>query len=416
MKLRWPWRVFVFMLAGIAACAELGGDANLPRGSTALDAATPVHDHAADEVAYYTCSMHTSVRSETPGKCPICGMELVAVSREEVETGVIIVDAQRRQSIGVTTEAVARRPLTRTVRAVGRVAYDETGLVDVSLKVRGWIGEIFVDAPGMRVRRGDPLFTLYSPELFAAQEELVAAAASQRAALSGGAPGRADYLVTAARRRLRLWDIGEDQVERALRAGKALEYVPITSPASGYVIEKNVVQGAAIEPGMRLYRIADLDRVWLEADLYESDLALVKVGDPVRIHLPYAPESSLEGRVAFLYPYLDEVPRTGRARIDLANPGLALKPAMYADVTIDKALGERLAVPEDAILYAGERSFVFVDLGEGRLKPRQVRTGQVAGDWVEILDGIDEGERVVTSGNFLIAAESRLKLDMEHWR
>jgi len=400
------------VLGLLAACR---GDAPVSRD--AVPPAGVAGDHPGHaEIAYYTCSMHPSVRSETPGNCPICGMTLVPVSREEVESGTITIDAQRRQTIGVTTQVVTRRPLVRTIRAVGRVAYDQTRLTDVSLKLRGWVGEVFADQPGMRVRRGDPLFTLYSPELFAAQEELLAAVASQHAARDSAAPDRADYLVDAARRRLRLWDISEAAVERVVRGAKALEYVPILAPASGYVIRKEVLPGAAVEPGMLLYRIADLDRVWLEADIYESDLGLVRIGDPVRITTPYAPNTTLEGHVSFLYPYLDDAPRTGRVRIDLDNQDAALRPDMYADVVIEKSLGERLAVPEDAVLFAGERSYVFVDLGEGRLKPQGVEVGVRAGDWIEIVAGVNTGDTVVTSGNFLVAAESRLKVDIEHWR
>jgi Cu(I)/Ag(I) efflux system membrane fusion protein len=397
------------------ALAACGGEGTAPlEHRAAAPGAAGEHAHA--EIAYYTCSMHPSVRSEVPGGCPICGMKLVPVTREEVKSGIITIDAQRRQTIGVTTETVARRPLTRRIRAVGRVAYDQTRLADVTLKLRGWVGEVKADTPGMRVRRGDILFTLYSPELFAAEEELLSAVASQRAALGGGAPDRANYLVDSARRRLRLWDIPEEQIERVLRSGKALEYVPIAASVSGYVIEKNVLPGAAVEAGMLLYRIADLDRVWLEADLYDLDLALVKVGDAARIATPYAADSALAGHVAFLYPYLDDVPRTGRVRIDLDNRDAALKPDMYADVIIEKALGERLAVPDDAVLFAGERSYVFVDLGEGRLKPQGVQVGVRGDGWIEILGGVTAGDSVVTSGNFLVAAESRLKVDMEHWR
>lgn len=373
-------------------------------------------EHGADEIAYYTCSMHTSVRSEVPGACPICSMALVPVTREEVETGVVTIDAQRRQTIGVTVEPVERRALTVSVRAIGKVAYDDSRLADVTLKLRGWIGDLYADTPGELVRRGEPLFTLYSPELYAAQEELLAAAESQKTARSSAAPARADYLVDAARRRLRLWDIDTTQINRILRNRKAIQYVPIASPVSGYVIEKNVVEGATVEPGARLYRIAGLDEIWIEAEVYESDLGLVEKGDTARVTLPYSPGHELRGQVAFVYPYLDDATRTGRVRIVLSNPDLRLKPDMYADVELEKPLGERLAIPEDAVLYAGRRTFVFVDLGEGRLRPKAVELGRKAGDFLEVREGLAEGDRIVTSGNFLVAAESRLKRDMEHWQ
>ncbi len=266
------------------------------------------------------------------------------------------------------------------------------------------------------MRRGEPLFTLYSPDLYATQQELLTALASQRAAAKTSAPDRADYLVRAARQRLRLWDLSDDQIDRIARSGKPLQYVPILSPVSGSVVEKNVVEGAAVEPGARLFRIAGLDRVWVEAELYESELPLVHVGDEATVTLSYLPGEELHGRVAFVYPYLDDATRTGRVRVELDNPGRRLKPDMYANVELRRDLGERLVVPEEAILYAGARRFVFLDLGRGRLKPQRVEIGQRSDNLVEITDGLQEGDLIVTSGNFLIAAESRLKQAMEHWQ
>jgi len=390
---------------------------NLTPAEGSASAPPPAAHGHADEVAYYTCSMHPSVQSKAPGTCPICSMDLTPVTHEEVATGVITIDGQRRQTIGVTTETVSRRPLTVTVRAVGKVTYDETRLADISLKVRGWIGELHVDSPGQVVRAGDSLFTLYSPELYSAQEELLSVAGSHGGARAGRTLGRGiSSPVEAAKRRLRLWDLSARQIDSILQHGRPLEYVPFASPASGFVIEKNVVRGATVEPGARLYRIAALDHVWIEAEIYESDLPLVAVGDVANVRLPYEPGRTLSGTVSFAYPYLDDVTRTGRVRIAVANPDMALRPDMYVDVEIEKSLGDRLAVPEDAVLYAGRRSFVFLDLGEGRLKPKAIETGRIADGWFEVLAGLSEGDTVVTSGNFLVAAESRLKLDMEHWQ
>ena len=181
------------------------------------------------------------------------------------------------------------------------------------------------------------------------------------------------------------------------------------------MIEKNVIAGAAVEAGMTLFRIAGLDRVWVEAEVYESELALLAVGNRATVTLPHLPGRSFAGRVAFVYPWLDGATRTGRVRVELANPGLALKPEMYAEVAFERALGKRLAVPDEAILYAGDRRYVFLDLDGGRLRPQPVTLGQQAGEWVEILEGLEAGDMVVTSGNFLIAAEARLKLALDHW-
>lgn len=372
------------------------------------------HVHEGD-VAYYTCSMHPSVRAQQPGTCPICSMDLVPVTREEVETGVIRVDAERRQAIGVRTAPVRILPVTTTIRAVGIVAYDETRLSEVSLKYEGWIGRLFVDETGQAVRRGEPLFTLYSPDLLTAQQELLIATRAQGAARETEAPDRADYLLKAARRRLSLWDLSEGQIDEIVRTGEPLQYVPILSPTSGYVVEKNVVEGASVKPGQTLYRIAGLDSVWIEAEVYESELPLVRVGQPAEVTFSYLPGQRLEGRVDYVYPYLEGSTRTGTVRVALANPDLALKPDMYANVVLRSDRGERLVVPEEAVIYAGPRRLVFLDLGEGRLQPREIEVGIASPDGYEVLSGLEPGDVVVTSGNFLIAAESRLKSATEQW-
>ncbi|MFQ5526920.1 MAG: efflux RND transporter periplasmic adaptor subunit [Thermoanaerobaculia bacterium] len=372
------------------------------------------HAHEGD-ISHYTCSMHPSVRRQEPGTCPICSMDLVPVTREEVETGVFTVDAQRRQLVGVRTAAVGRRPVQIRVRAVGKVVYDETRLSDVSVKFRGWIGRLSVNSMGQRVRKGETLFTLYSPELFSAQEEYLAALASQRAAAATAAPARADYLVEAARERLRLWDLRDWQIDQVAEKGSPLEQIPVVSPVSGVVVEKSVVEGTAVEPGMRLYRIAGLETVWVEAEVYESELPLVSVGQEAEVALPYLPGKRFRGEVSFVYPYLGDQTRTGRVRVELANPSLELRPDMYADVELEIDRGERLVVPVEAVLHAGPRRLVFLDLGEGRLKPQEVEIGIKSGDDYEVLAGLEEGDVVVASGNFLIAAESRLKSAVEQW-
>jgi Cu(I)/Ag(I) efflux system membrane fusion protein len=371
---------------------------------------------AGDDVAYYTCSMHPSVKSEDPGTCPICSMDLVPVTEQEAATATIRIDPARRQEIGVRTERVARQSLSSQIRAVGMVVYDETRLADVTLKIPGWIGELEVDEPGQYVRKGQRLFTLYSPELYATQEELLTAVRSQKAAAEAGSTRRVDYLVNAARKRLRLWDLSESQIDRIAETGELLEYLPILSPVSGYVVEKNVVAGAAVKPAERLFRIAGIDRVWVEAEVYESELPLVEVGQQATVTLPYAPGQAFTGKVSFIYPFLQGETRTAKIRVALPNPKLVLKPDMYANVTIERDLGDRLTVPEQAILYAGERAFVFLDLGDGRLRPKQVKTGLVTDDRIEVLSGLSPGDVVVTSGNFLVAAEARLKMAMEQWQ
>jgi len=322
---------------------------------------------------------------------------------------------ERLQRIGVRIAPVERRALTTSIRAFGRVVVDETTLEDVSLKVHGWVERVDADALGDPVRKGDVLFTIYSPELHAAQEEYLQALRSQARARETGAPERADYLVRSARNRLRLWDIAEPDLERLVQRGEPSEQLPIRSPVSGYVIEKNLVEGSAFSPGQRLYRIAPLARVWIEAEVYESELPLVEVGQTATVSLPHRPGRDLEATIAYVHPTLDPKTRTARLRLELPNPELVLRPDMYANVAIRVERGERLVVPESAILHGGERSFVFLSLGDGRFQPRAVEIGLRSGELVEILSGLESGDEIVRSGTFLIASESRLRAAMEQW-
>ena len=385
-----------------------GGEATWSAPPVAAPVGHEGHGHRGSDVAHYTCGMHPWVQQKQPGKCPICAMELTPITYEETESGVVRVDEARRRRIGVKTAPVARAPLATSIRAVGRLTYDETRLKDVTLKVKGWIAKLRVNATGQPVRRGETLFTLYSPELYAAQQEYLLALDSQRA-------GGSSYLVEAADKKLRLWDVPASAIAELVKRGKPIDELPIAAPASGYVIEKNVVEGAAVEPGQRLYRIAALDKVWVEAQIYETDLGAVKKGQEARVTLPYRAGEPMTGTVAFVYPYLDPASRTGRVRIELANAELAFKPDMYANVELRADLGPRLQIPIDAVVYTGPRRLVFVDLGEGRLRPQEVTLGARSGDAVEVLTGLREGDQVVTAANFLIAAESRIRSAAQLW-
>ena len=373
------------------------------------------HGHAGDDVAFHTCPMHPSVKQKTAGACPICGMDLEPVTWEEHESGVVLIDQERRRRMGVVTGHVKRAPMTTTVRAAGRLTYDETRLVDVTLKLKGWIAQLHVDETGQAVRKGQPLLDLYSPELYAAQQEYLLALRSQQAAARAGTSARSGYLVRAAEKKLRLWDLSSAQIARIARRGEPIEEIPVLSPASGFVIEKEVVQGTAIEPGQRVFRIAALDSIWVEAQVYEADLARVEIGQQARVTLDYLPGRVFEGKVTHVFPFLDPETRTGRVRVELPNPKLELRPDMFATVELEVDLGERLQVPMSAVLYTGPRRLVFVDLGEGRLRPQEVVLGARAGDAAEVLSGLEEGQAVVTSGNFLVAAESRLRSAAEYW-
>lgn len=327
----------------------------------------------------------------------------------------IRVPTGRQQRVGVRTAPAETKALRTTLRAVGRVIAEEATLADVSLKIRGWVGEIYADAVGEPVREGETLFTVYSPELYAAQEEYLQALRSQERARASSAPDRVDYLVRAARNRLRLWDISERELEGLAESGQPVQHLPIRAPVSGYVVEKNLVEGSAFQPGERLYRIAPLSRVWIEAEIYEYELPLVRAGQPATVTLPYLPDSQLETTVAYVYPTLDPETRTARLRLEIPNPELELRPDMYANVRIHVDRGERLVVPQSAVLHAGERDFVFRSLGDGRFRPQAVKVGLRSGDDVEILSGIEPGDPIVVSGTFLIASESRLRAAMEQW-
>ena len=322
---------------------------------------------------------------------------------------------ERMQRIGVRTAPVERRSLAPEVRAAGRIAWDETRLHDVSLKVQGWIGALYVASMGARVERGQPLFTVYSPELYAAQREYLLARAAQARARESGAPERADYLVRAAENRLRLWDLAPADLARVAQGGAPLEHVTIRAPASGFVIEKDLVAGAAVEPGQRLYRIAPLDPIWAEAEVYENDLPLVALGMTARVTVASLPGKEWSGPVTWVSPAVSEGTRTARVRVELANAEGALKPDMFATVLLRGAATERLVVPLSAVVYAGERSFAFLDLGGGRLRPVPVTVGLRMGEEVEVLSGLDEGQTVVSSATFLVAAESRLRAALDRW-
>lgn len=369
------------------------------------------HGHDGKDVSFYTCAMHPSVREKQDGKCPICSMDLSSVTYDEEESGVIFVDQARRGQLGVRTGKVVRAPMTRSIRAIARVAYDESQLADVTLKLGGFISKLHVTQTGQPVKKGQVLFTMYSPELFAAQQEYLLARESHADAGSG----RGDYLVRAAEKKLELWGLSRAQLDELARRGKPLEDVPFYAPASGYVIEKNVVDGASVTAGQRLFRIAALDRVWAVADVYEADLALIQKDMRAVVSMSYLPGKTYDGKVSYVYPYLDPASRTGKVRIDLPNKGLELKPDMYASVAFQIELGPRLQIPIDAVVYTGPRRLVFLDIGEGRLRPQEVTLGVRTDDMIEVVRGLRDDQTIVTSGNFLVAAESRIRSSAKFW-
>lgn len=311
--------------------------------------------------------------------------------------------------IGVTYATVERRPLPVSVTTVGTVAYDETRLATVNPKISGWAEKLHVDFTGAPVRAGQPLMEVYSPQLVSAQEELVLAARLVRDAGQGRAADNARELLQSARRRLAYWDIPEDEIQRIQDSGTPTKTLTLRAPASGIVVEKNVVDGDRIMPGMTLYRIADLSRVWIEVDVFEKDLGMVREGQKAEVTFETYPGRVFKGTVSYVYPTVSIQDRTAHIRLELPNPKLELKPGMYAQIRLDVPPGPpSLIVPRSAVLATGERSLVFVQEKNGELMPREVTMGRTSGQLQELLKGVKAGERVVSSAAFLVDAESNL--------
>ncbi len=418
----------------------------------------------------YHCPMHPTMVADRPGDCPICQMRMVPIEEDaqegsepapaepvpaggkvlyrsttnpnevsnapgkdsmgmdmvpvEVEgeahpstTAVpgqasVKLSTRKQQLIGVKTSVVARAPFRRAIRTVGRVTFDETRLHHVHTKVSGYVERLHANATGERVQQGQPLLELYSPELLASQQEyLVALRARERTAGSSIASVAAsgDELVASSRRRLELFDLSESQIRELEASGRARRTVTLYAPMTGTIIKRNVTHGERVDPELALLDLADLSRVWVMASVFEYELPFVREGQRATMTVSYLSGESVEGRVALVYPVLDAPTRTVQVRLEFPNPGLRLKPDMYSAVVLEADLGERLAVPDTAVIESGTRSVVFVDQGNGLFEPREVATGLRLPDLYEILDGLAEGERVVTSGNFFVDSESRLK-------
>jgi len=369
----------------------------------------------------YQCPMHPTYIDESPGECPICGMTLVPVEKAEGEEmqmevegrAAIELPPERQQMIGVTFDEARSRDVTMKIRTVGHLTYDETRIVKVHTRISGWVERLYVDYTGREVRRGEPLFTIYSPELYSTQEEYLLALRGEKALSAPSAtPEAAENaysLTEATRKRLRLWDITEDQIERLERTGRSETEMSIVSPIDGFVIEKNAFEGKYVVPGEVLYTIADLETIWAIAEVFEYELQLVRVGQEAKITLSYYPGEVFRGRVSYIYPYLNNSTRTALVRFEIENRDLKLKPDMYVNVELEIDLGKRLVIPRDAVLYSGERRIAYVRKDERNFEPREIVTGVRVGDYIEVLEGIEEGETVVTSANFLIDSESQLR-------
>jgi Cu(I)/Ag(I) efflux system membrane fusion protein len=351
-----------------------------------------------EEVAHWTCPMHPSIKSHARGSCPLCGMDLIAVSKEEARSGAVLLDDARRQRWGVKTAPVERRALAPKVGALGEVKWDEGTLRDVAPRVEGQVVRLHVSRVGEEVKQGQPLLALVSDELVAAQEELLLA--------RSGPPG----LLEAARRRLRLLGMEPAQTSALERGGKSLDALVLHAPVDGVIVEKTVVQGARLMAGERALRLGSLERVWVEAEVYEHDLGALQRGQAARVSVAALPGESWSATVAEVLPSLSgEGARAGVVRLELSDAQRRLRPGMLARVELTQEAHPRLVIPREAVIYQGERWTVFVDQGEGRLAPVDIELGTRLDGWVEVTRGLKEGQQVVTSGQFLVAAESRLR-------
>lgn len=383
-----------------------------------LRSVSPGHEHGGDEVtedapAYYTCGMHPWVILPKPGLCPVCHMDLTPLDPAKF-TGEITIDPVLVQNMGVRVEEVVTGPLVRTIRTLGSIEYDETRVRDVNIKVKGWIEKLHVNYLGAEVKAGDPLFELYSPELYDTQQQYLLAyknRGEKPIEFFPGAGGDPARMLESSRVRLEFFDITPEGIRALEQRGEPQKTMTIVSPHTGVVIAKHANEGMLVEPGMQVFRIADVSKVWVLATLYEYQLPYIAVGQRAVMTLSYIPGQTFEGTVVYVYPYLERKTREVQVRLELDNPSLLLKPGMFANVELKSVLArERTLVSSSAVIDTGERQVAFVSLGEGRFEPRDVKTGVLTeGDILEVLDGLRPGELVVTSGQFLIDSEAKLR-------
>ncbi|MFQ5752334.1 MAG: efflux RND transporter periplasmic adaptor subunit [bacterium] len=373
-------------------------------------------DKKGKKILYWRAPMDPSFISDKPGKSPM-GMDLIPVYEgEEDLTGgpTVAIDPITVQNIGVKTAPVVKTNLFRSTRTVGQIDYDEQKLYRINVKFTGWIEKLFVDKTGQQVRKGQPMLEIYSPELVATQEEYLLAFNNAKklgnSAFEEISEGSRS-LLESARRRLLYWDITEQQIKDLEEKNIITKTMTLHSPVNGFVISKMAEEGMHVMPGMDLYRIADLSTIWVYVSIYEYELPWIKVGQKAEMDLPYTPGEAYVGKVDYIYPYLDQKARDVKIRLVFPNPGLKLKPKMYANIQIKSKLGDDvLAVSDEAVIHSGKRNLVFVAKGNGRFEPRDVVLGPAGENgYYQVIAGLQTGEEVVTSAQFLLDSESRLK-------
>jgi Cu(I)/Ag(I) efflux system membrane fusion protein len=429
------------------------------------------HGHGHDDVvqkkaALYRCPMHPAITSDHPGDCPICGMKLVLDTSASTDSGgaakpgerkilfyrspmnpkqtspvprkdemgmdylpvhedeatggaavpgmaVVTIDPSRQQLIGLRTAEVRKGSVGGTWRTAARIEVAPTRVRKTNVKIEGFVERVFVDFVGQSVRKGQPLFSIYSPALLAAQNEYLLALQTKESLAKGGAPSAdGDSLVKAARRRLELWDVPESEIDRLTTTREPSKTLTLVSPIAGVVTAKNIVQGARLGPGEAPYEITDLGEVWAMADAYESDLSRIQPGMKASLTLPAYPNRTFSGSVAFIDPLLDAKTRTVKVHLHFMNPKRELKPEMFGEVTLEGLKRDGLRIPADAVIRAGHEDVVFLSSGAGRFEPRVVHVGEKIGDEVEVTGGLELGQEVVTRANFLVDSESQLRASL----
>mgnify|MGYP000002162467 FL=1 len=371
------WPLTLNIDAGAQGQAEISFDMSTSRKGLTLSSATP----------------STFARAENTEK-----------RSTELQPKAFTIDAYRRQLIGMRTEEVTCIQMVKTLQASAIVTYDETRLTDINLKFDGWIEQLNADFVGKKVAKGEPLLSVYSPDLISLQDEYLQSLQRHQAGLK-----------SATARRLTLLDINPRQIRAIEKRGRAIDALPILSTINGTIIEKHIVTGSAFKAGTKLLTLADLSSVWVEGEIYAKDLPNVTIGMGAHVFVDDKTDNPLSGTVSFIDPVLNNATRTARVRVQLANPDGLLRPEQYVRLQLQLELGPRLVVPREAVIFSGKNRIVFLDLGEGRLQAREITTGESNDGFIEVLDGLNHGDLIVSSGNFLIASESKMKSGTEQW-
>lgn len=386
----------------------------------------------------YTCGMHPWIISDKPGDCPICGMKLTKIEDQPsatIESGkssqeaedffsgkpaaktieglaTVRVAEEALKLSGLQTSQAARESLSRSIRTVGIVVADETRVRHIHTKIEGWVEKLFINFMGQMVKKGEPTLSIYAPELLASQEEYLRARDTEAKFHKSESPEvrkLGEDILKSARKRLELFDVPSGFIEEIARTGKVQRAVTLVAPITGFVTGKEIFEGQKVEPGMNLFNVTDLSHIWIEADLYEYEAGAVKAGQPADLMLTYEPGKELKGKVTYVLPYLSPESRTLKVRFEFQNPDFALKPQMYADVKLNLDTAEGITIPDSALIDTGLRRVVFVETSPGTFEPREVRIGVRGEGKVQILSGVQEGEKVVVKANFLLDSESRLR-------